>query len=960
MDRRIQKKIQFTTGILIFCLILLYHLSVSQVWKNYGYALYDPWNVRIYTLKNGLKVFLCPDTTRPEIAGIITVKAGSAMDPDDATGLAHYLEHMLFKGTRQLGTVNYEAEKKYLEKIRELFEWHRKTTDPAEKKKIYRRIDSLSYLASRYAIPNEYDHLLKAMGAKEYNAFTSEDQTTYYTVFPSNQLRRWVLLESERFCDPVFRIFHTELEAVYEEKNITLSSDNDKLWYAALKGVFTPLPYSRKTTIGEIDHLKNPSIVEIEKYFKNYYVANNMGIILCGNFHPDTAITLIDKFFSRLPSGNIPVIPSVEPAPLEKPYKKITVRGKDRETIFLCWRIPPSCSSDHWKLKILTRLLQNSYSGLLDKEIEKTGMGSGIECTFYSLREGAFAGIFVNPESVSADSLNSYIRTLIHTFCLEKISESILRSTIINQKKKFLLEYENALNKGFLLADLFGKDISWQRYLDDFRYLDSIKPEDIQKLAQEIFLNKPYVFIHKIQAPDTVTVSIEKPEITPIYSGQQPHSTLYKKILSIPVTSIQPMFYQEGKHYFRSQIHTGIRFLSTAHTSHKLIHLKLVYPNTVIPDSVHDWLSFALLHTSSPSSSSRQWNAWLYENGIECIPSVRGNEFCIEFMCLQEQKDSLLKYIDFLMNKAEIAQEDLSVVQKKYTSWYSDSSIATLLHFMDRYTCRQAGIYSGRVMSPEIASKLAPLEIRKNFFSKLSSPQRVFYAGALRDTGIFIRYFRENYRTVNSVKPSALTKMRRDTVLVFVTPNPQTLINIYYPISNVNNLHLPFIKFLERTINLFLYQKIREEKALAYDVHCVFEKFIHPNQPYVLGHLFLGTQSDKTSDALSSLQFHLKNFPFSEQEFIKAKKSLLETENASRKNNLLLCESMYFLSLFGETAHSQYHQFKNMKYHEAKSFFEETFTKSPKIYSLIIPDIKYIRGSFASKSIRTVSPAEIR
>jgi hypothetical protein len=252
------------------------------------------------------------------------------------------------------------------------------------------------------------------------------------------------------------------------------------------------------------------------------------------------------------------------------------------------------------------------------------------------------------------------------------------------------------------------------------------------------------------------------------------------------------------------------------------------------------------------------------------------------------------------------------------------------------------------------------LEIRKNFFSKLSSPQRVFYAGALRDTGIFIRYFRENYGTVNSVKPSALTKMLRDTVLVSVTPNPQTLINIYYPISNVNNLHLPFIKFLEQKINLFLYQKIREEKALAYDVHCVFEKFIHPNQPYVFGHLFLGTQSDKTSDALSSLRFHLKNFPFSEQEFIKAKKSLLETENASRKSNLFLCESMYFLSLFGETAHSQYHQFKNMKYHEAKSFFEQIFTKSPKIYSLIIPDIQYIRGSFASKSIRTVSPAEIR
>lgn len=956
----IQKKIQFATGILIFFFFIHCRYFFSQVWKNYGYALYDPWNVRIYTLKNGLKVYLCPDTTRPEIAGIITVKAGSAMDPDDATGLAHYLEHMLFKGTRQLGTINYHAEKKYLDKIRDLFELHRKTTLPSEKKKIYRQIDSLSYLASRYAIPNEYDHLLQAMGSSEYNAFTSEDQTTYYTVFPSNQLRRWILLESERFCDPVFRIFHTELEAVYEEKNITLSSDNDKLWYAGLKGLFTPLPYSRKTTIGEIEHLKNPSIVEIEKYFRNYYVANNMGIILSGNFHPDTAIILLDKFFSRLPSGDVPLLSSVNPDPIEKPFKKIIVRGKDRETIFLCWRIPPSFSNNHWKLKVLTGLLHNSYSGLLDKEIEKKGLGSLIECSFYPLREGAFIGIFVNPESISADSLNSCIYNLLQKFCFDTIPVSSLRSSVINLKKKFVLEYDNALNKGFLLSELFGKDISWQRYLDEFRYIDSVKPEEIKNMAQQIFLDKPYVFVHKIQAPDTASVFIEKPEITPIYNGQHPPSAFYKKVLSIPVTPIQPLHYQEGKHYFRSQIHPNITFWSTASTLDKIIHLKLVYPNSVISDSIHEWLSYAMLHTSSGFSTSYQWNAWLYENGIECIPASKENEFYMEFRCLQEQKDSLLKYIDFLLNKAEISQEDLSVVQKKYASRYADSSIATLSHFMNRFTYRTAGIYSGRTMPPEVASGLSPTKVKEIIFSKFSSPQRIYYAGPLRDTGILLRYFRKNCQNITPITDSPGHKLVRDTAFVSVTSNPQTLINIYSPISNISNYHLSFINFLNKTLNLFLYQKIREEKALAYDVHCVFEKFIYHGKPYVFSHLFMGTQSDKTSDALSSLRIRLKKFPFTEQEFIKEKKSLLEAKNASRKNNLTLLEYVYFLSLFGETDYSQYQCLKNMKYNEVKSFFEKTFINTPKVYSLIVPDIKYIQGQFNTKNIRIVSPAEIR
>lgn len=173
----------------------------------------DPLNTRIYTLKNGLKVYLSVYKDEPRIQTYIAVKAGSKFDPSDATGLAHYLEHMLFKGTDKFGTKDYEKEAPLIAKIDSLYEVYRKTTNDVERKNIYKKIDSISFLASQYAIANEYDKMVTGIGAKGTNAYTSEERTVYMNNIPSNQLENWLSLEAERFRNPVMRLFHTELEA---------------------------------------------------------------------------------------------------------------------------------------------------------------------------------------------------------------------------------------------------------------------------------------------------------------------------------------------------------------------------------------------------------------------------------------------------------------------------------------------------------------------------------------------------------------------------------------------------------------------------------------------------------------------------------------------------------------------------------------------------------------------------
>ncbi|MCX6352834.1 MAG: insulinase family protein [Bacteroidetes bacterium] len=254
----------------------------------------DPLGVRVYTLKNGLTVLLSVNKATPRIQTYIATKAGSKNDPHDNTGLAHYLEHMLFKGTNKYGTKDWAKESVQLEKIHDLYEKYNKTTDAAQRKKIYHEIDSVYGEAAKFAIANEYDKITQSIGAKGTNAFTSVEQTVYVNDIPGNQLEKWLLIEAERFRYPVLRLFHTELEAVYEEKNIGLDRGINKMYEKLMEQLFTKHTYGTQTTIGTVEHLKNPSLKKIRDYYNTWYVPNNMAIILAGDFDADKTIEMIE------------------------------------------------------------------------------------------------------------------------------------------------------------------------------------------------------------------------------------------------------------------------------------------------------------------------------------------------------------------------------------------------------------------------------------------------------------------------------------------------------------------------------------------------------------------------------------------------------------------------------------------------------------------------------------------
>ena len=256
--------------------------------------------VEQYKLENGMTVMLNEDKEASGVYGVVIVKGGGKQDPSDATGIAHYLEHMLFKGTTELGTVDFKKEKVYLDSIALLYDNLGLTKSEDKRLEIQKKINDLNLKASEYAIPNEFDRILEGMGGTGINAFTSNDVIAYFNQFPPHQIKKWLEVNSHRFINPVFRLFQSELEVVYEEKNRAMDNPFRKLIEEYFEHFWKKHPYGQQTVLGTVDHLKNPSLTKMREYYDKYYVANNMYLLLAGNFQSKNIKLHIESTFGRL------------------------------------------------------------------------------------------------------------------------------------------------------------------------------------------------------------------------------------------------------------------------------------------------------------------------------------------------------------------------------------------------------------------------------------------------------------------------------------------------------------------------------------------------------------------------------------------------------------------------------------------------------------------------------------
>ncbi|MBO4743012.1 MAG: insulinase family protein, partial [Bacteroidales bacterium] len=486
----------------------------------------DPLNTKIYTLPNGLRIFMSVNKEQPRIQTYIAVRVGSKNDPSETTGLAHYLEHLMFKGSENYGTQDYEAEKPLLDEIERLYEVYRVTTDPVEREAIYHAIDSVSYEASRYAIPNEYDKLMAMIGADGTNAFTSSDETVYQEDIPSNQIDNWARIQAERFRYGVIRGFHTELETVYEEKNMSLTQDRRKVWEAVDQLLFPNHPYGQQTTLGTQEHLKNPSITNIKNYKAAWYVPNNIAICVSGDFKPAEMVSAIKKYFGDWePNPNLPVLQYKPEEPITSPLER-DVWGLESENIAIAWRLPGQSDLQTSAVaEIAGSVLSNRKAGLIDLDINQQQKAlSAYASASFQPDYSSFMVMGAPKQGQTLEELRELLMAEVEKLAAGDFDESLITATVNNIRLQKMYELESNSSRAMSYVDAFIAGIPWADAARELDRYAAVTKEDVVAFANEYLAPQSCAIVYKRQGEDNTIKKISAPKITPILANRDAQS----------------------------------------------------------------------------------------------------------------------------------------------------------------------------------------------------------------------------------------------------------------------------------------------------------------------------------------------------------------------------------------------------------------------------------------------------
>jgi predicted Zn-dependent peptidase len=962
------RKISFKA---LFVLILsgLILNTFSQLLQNtdgkytYYTAENDPLKARIYKLDNGLTVYLTVYKNEPRIQTYIAVKAGSKNDPADATGLAHYLEHMLFKGTDKFGSKDYAKEKPLVDEVIALYEKYRSTKDEKLRKFIYHQIDSVSGLAAKYAIANEYDKMMSIIGAKGTNAFTSNEQTVYVNDIPSNEIERWLMIESERYRNPVMRLFHTELEAVYEEKNIGLDDDGDKSWEELFLNLFPTHQYGTQTTIGTIEHLKNPSIQKVINYYNTYYVANNMAICLSGDLDPDATISLIDKYFGSKPRKEVPEFIPAQEKPITKHIEK-EVFGHDAEYIVMGYRFPGINSSEADILVLIDMILSNSSVGLLDLNLNQqqkvlSSTSSAILMKDYSVHY--FEG---SPrKGQKLEEVKELILQQIEKLKKGDFPDWMPQAIINNMKLDQIKSFESNRSRAGAMMNSFIRDVPWDKFITRINRLSKITKKDIVDFANKNYKDN-YVVVYKRIGEDKNVTKVDKPQITPVDVNRQEQSDFLKNIAGMKEENIKPVFIDYKNDLTFGTIGKNIPVLYKQNVENELFNLNFVidygdYSNKMLSLAAG---YFDYLGTSKYTAS--QLKEEFYKLGCSYAISSSDDQTIISLSGLNENMDKGLALLKEVLNDLQPDQEALDNLVQGILKSRSDAKLNKETILWDALL--SYGIYGKNspykyILSEVELKQAKPEELIMILKSLPSYSQKVLYYGPSS--------IDEAIAKINLSKPFPDGELKTAPEPVKFSELPVNENNVY--VANYDGMvqaeiiflstKSPFNKDLVPYISMYneyfgsgmsgiVFQEIRESKALAYSA---FSTYTTPGkkEKMHLNFSYIGTQADKLPEAMQSILELLNNMPESENTFESAKNNIIQkinTERITKGGIMMNYLASQKLGLDHDIRQDVYEKVQTLTMEDVKNF-QDKYIKNSKYTILVLGDKTKLDAETLSK-----------
>jgi len=894
----------------------------------------DPTGLRLYTLKNGLKVYLSQNSDAPTIQTYIPVRAGSNYDPKESTGLAHYLEHMLFKGTDNIATTDWENEKKLIAKISDLYEQHKSEVDPAKKEVLYRKIDKISHDASKLSIANEYDKMVSLLGATGTNAHTWFEETVYKNKIPANELDKWLRLENERFSKLVLRLFHTELEAVYEEFNRGQDNDFRKSYAAMLDGLFPTHPYGQQSTIGTSKHLKNPSMVDINDYFNKYYVPNNMAIVLVGDLDFDTTIKKIDATFGQMKYKEIehPTLP------IEEPIKGEVIRevfGPNNESVSVAYRTPGIGTDEVKMITLIEMLLMNGNAGLFDLNLNQKQAVQSSYTQPQFLNDYGYITLNGTPkEGQTLDEVKDLLLEQIELFKKGEFEAYLIAAVINDLKLRSTRQYEDATALASMYYNAF---IHGENWIDKLTFLDDLKKiskEELMAFANKFFVGN-HVVTYKRKGEDKNIAKVKNPRITPNAINRNAASQFLKKFNAMQSEDLKPLFVNYKKEIQKTTLNNGITLANIKNKNNDLFDLNIILDMGKDNDKKMALAVGYLKYLGTDKYSAEELKKEFYKIGVDYHVRTGNDRSNVSISGLEENLDKGLELLEHLLANASVDQEAydkyVASILKSRTNGKTQKGniLRNGLNSFAQYgeNSRLRDIYNAgelQQMNPE--ELVAIIKDLTNF------KHRIFYYG--KDVNVAITALNTYHKIPYELKDYPLAKEYKQIA---------TGGNVYYSNFDMVQSELFFIakgetfdpkkmalstvfnSYFGQGFSAVVLQEIRESKGLAYSASAGYLPSSDAKKNDRV-YAYLGTQANKVPEAVNAMIALMNDMPESEQQFITAKKSALKQIAAQRITKSTIFWSYEGLKKRGldyDNREEMYSQIQKMTLKDIRDFFNE-------------------------------------
>ena len=899
------------------------------------------------TLDNGLTVYLSPNAEEPRFYAEIITRAGSKHDPSTNTGLAHYLEHLLFKGTRSFGTENFAEEEPLLRQISELYEQRAAEKNETKRDEIYRQINTLSTEASKLAIPNEMDRVYSDMGAKGLNAHTWHEETVYKIDLPANRLEQWAKIESERFAQPVFRLFHTELETVYEEKNRAIDNKHRLIYRAVNNLLFKVHPYGQQSTLGTVEHLKNPSIYAIEEFYSKHYVPQNMAICLSGDLDPEPTFAIIEKYFGKW-SGPEELRP--EPSWNEKPLEGrefVEVEYLGEEHVVLAFRTAPKHHEDYPALRLVDMILDNSVAGLINLDLVEKQKVRAAGCYPQNLNDFGAHYLYGTPkDGQSLETVEQLLLQQIDRVKKGDFEDWALQAVINDFKKRQKENYEKNDQRVELLRDTFLAFVDWNVTLNEISEMERVTKADIVRVANKYY-GKDYVAGFRIDAQHDLP-SIEKPAIDPLSIDPDKGSSFMEEVDKLPYEPLQPKFLVPEKDFSVREISPGIRLIHTFNPLNDLFNLEvrmdLGFDHQPMLSTAKRMLDRAGARKMSSEDLKVEW----YKLGTDFGFGVQ-EHFCNFFINgLDENFLSSLQLAEshllFPNSSEEIWNETKDIILSERDDEQKDPNALThaLAHF-HRYgkNSRYLKRSSDTDLNNSTTSGLSEL-----LKQAVESPRSILYFGP-QSPDVVEQWIRDSFLGVSpkhkaaKVEPDRSLKTQKDQVYFLHKEMAQAQVRFEFSSGLLDESLTPSVQIFNEYFGGgmagLVFQELREARALAYSA---WARFFTPSRPdeenVMVGSI--GCQADKTIDAMEAFIGLLKEMPVSNTRWSSAHASLLSAYRTNPITSRAIPKFVYDVDTLGLKIDPRESRFKNLskaKIDGFEKFYQDKIKAKSILFSVV-------------------------